>query len=193
MANNSTLNTDQILAILSQSKAATAVYTSDEIIIQSANEAMLRFWGKDKTIIGKPLEEGVPELKGQPFKTMLQNVLKTGVTDSGIIPATTMIDGKLQTFYYDYEYTAIKNQSGTTYAILHTASDVTEKESNRIALEKAKLQDEMQAKALAESEASLRLVIAQAQVAIAIFRGPEYRVEIVNDKALELWDAKKMK
>ncbi|PNW28068.1 PAS domain-containing sensor histidine kinase [Formosa algae] len=38
-----------------------------------------------------------------------------------------------------------------------------------------------------ENERNLRLMILQAPVAIAIFRGPDYLVEIANTKALELW------
>ncbi len=135
--------TDQLLQVLSLSKNATAVYTTENIIIQTANDAMLAFWGKDRSIIGKPLEEGVPELKGQPFTKMLQKVLKTGITDSGVsIPAETFINGKLQTRYYDYEYRAIKNEAGETYCILHTADDVTERVLGLAALNKAKAQQE---------------------------------------------------
>src|SRR6202000_100269 len=38
-----------------------------------------------------------------------------------------------------------------------------------------------------DSESKLSLVISKAPVAIAIFRGRRYVVEIVNAKALELW------
>ncbi|WP_179377155.1 PAS domain S-box protein [Winogradskyella wichelsiae] len=38
-----------------------------------------------------------------------------------------------------------------------------------------------------ENERNLRLMILQAPIAIAIFRGPNYLVEIANTKALELW------
>lgn len=120
------LGSRQILEILSASKNATAIYTGQDLIIEFANDAMLAFWGQDRRIIGQPLEEGVPELRGQPFKQMLQQVLKTGITDSGVIPAETMIDGTHQTRYYDYEYRALTDSSGKTYGILHTASDVTE-------------------------------------------------------------------
>jgi len=72
MSNSFSLDKDQILEVLSLSQNATAIYAGDDIIIQAANDAMIAFWGKDRSIIGKPLEEAVPELKGQPFKKMLQ-------------------------------------------------------------------------------------------------------------------------
>jgi two-component system sensor histidine kinase VicK len=188
MSNSFSLDKDQILEVLSLSQNATAIYAGDDMVIQAANDTMITFWGKDQSIIGKPLEEAVPELKGQPFKKMLQEVLRTGVSNIGnAIPATLMVDGKLQTSYYNYQYRAIKDQTGKVYCILHTASDVTEKELNKIALQKAKEQEEAHTKALLESERNLRQFILQAPVAIALFKGPDFIVEIANNCALELW------
>lgn len=121
------LTNNQLLEILSLSKDATAIYTSEDIVIEMANDAMIAFWGKDRSVIGKTLQDAVPELIGQPFINMLKNVLLTGITDNGdAIPAETMKDGKLQTAYYAYEYRAIKDESGIPYCIIHTASDVTD-------------------------------------------------------------------
>jgi len=188
MSNSFSLDKDQILEVLSLSQNATAIYAGNDIVIQAANDAMIAFWGKDRSIIGKPLEEAVPELKGQPFKKMLQEVLRTGVNNVGnAIPATLMVDGKPQTSYYNYQYRAIKDKAGKIYCILHTASDVTEKELNKIALQKAIEQEEAHIKALLESERNLRRFILQAPVAIALFKGPDFIVEIANNRALELW------
>lgn len=137
------LSNDQLLEVLFLSKDATAIYTSEHIVIEMANDAMIDFWGKDRSIIGKPLEDAVPELKGQPFIDMLKNVLLTGVTDKGdAIPAETMRDGKLQTAYYTYEYRPIKDESGIPYCILHTASDVTDMVKAKDAIKETELQRE---------------------------------------------------
>ena len=58
-------NSDELLAVLSLSKDATAIYTTEDLIIQMANDAMIGVWGKDRNIIGKKLEEAVPELTGK--------------------------------------------------------------------------------------------------------------------------------
>lgn len=139
----SVLNSQQLLEILYLSKDATAIYTSEDIVIEMANDAMIAFWGKDRSIIGKPLQEAVPELKGQPFIRMLKNVLLTGITDQGdAIAAETMKDGKLQTAYYAYEYRAVKNELGVPYCILHTASDVTDIVNARQAVDETLMQRE---------------------------------------------------
>ena len=77
---NSTSASD-LLSILMQSTEATAVYSHEDTIIEYANNAMLNFWRKVPGIIGMKLEEGVPELKGQPFNLMLLEVLRNGITN----------------------------------------------------------------------------------------------------------------
>lgn len=137
------LSNNQLLEVLSLSKDATAIYTSEHIVIEMANDAMIAFWGKDRSIIGKPLEDAVPELKGQPFINMLKNVLLTGITDKGdAIPAETLRDGRLQTAYYAYEYRAIKDETGMPYCVLHTASDVTDMVNAKKAIKETELQRE---------------------------------------------------
>lgn len=143
MSNSQRLNINQLLDVLALSKNATAIYTTDDIIIEAANDAMIAFWGKDRSIIGLPLEIAVPELKGQPFIGMLKNVLNTGITDAGeAIAAELEIDGKLQTSYYDYEYRAIKNDAGDPYCIMHTAADVTARVLGQKAIERVREQEE---------------------------------------------------
>jgi PAS domain S-box-containing protein len=116
----------QLLSILSLSKDATAIYVTEGLIIQYANDAMLAFWGKGRDIIGQTFEEAIPELNGQCFAAQLKEVMRTGITKAGdAVPAETLINGELQTKYYRYEYKAIKDEDGETYCILHTAEDVT--------------------------------------------------------------------
>lgn len=124
----SQFSSDQLLEILTQAKTATAIHSTDDMIIETANDAMIAIWGKDKSVIGKPIEEALPELKGQPFLSMLQSVLHTGKTIVGTnTRADLMVDGVLQAFYFDFEYKAITNQAGEVICVLHTASDVTER------------------------------------------------------------------
>lgn len=137
------LDNQALLDIVALSSDAFAIYTSEDIIIEFANDAMLELWGKKRDIIGLPLYQGLPELHGQPFKQILQDVLKTGKTKDGIISAQVSIDGVLQTHLYEYEYKAVLDHSGIPYAILHRANVVTERERNRkvLAIQKSKVHD----------------------------------------------------
>jgi len=124
--NTHQLNDREVLDILSLSENATAIYTSADIRIQYANDAMIAFWGKDRSVVGKTFLEAIPELRGQPFNGLLQEVWSTGVTYYGEdTPAELRVDGKLQTFYYTFTYRAIKNAANEVMCILHTAEDVT--------------------------------------------------------------------
>lgn len=159
------LSINQLLEIFSSSGAAMAIYTGDGIIIEAITDAMVEVWGKNRSVVGKPLEEAVPELKGQPFKQQLQQVWRTGETFTGVgEPADLIIDGQLQTFFYDYEYRAIKDANGQVYAILHTSADVTERELSRRALIAAAELKAAQELALLESEERLLFTLNAAEI-----------------------------
>lgn len=125
-------SSDELLNILSLSPLATAVYTTEQLLIQTANDAMIAYWGKDKSVIGQRFEDAVPELKGQPFFDLLKNVWRTGKTYKAIdMPAILKINGEMRKSFFDFTYAAIKNEQGDVYCILHTATDVTERNQNR--------------------------------------------------------------
>ncbi|MBE7177010.1 MAG: PAS domain-containing protein [Mucilaginibacter polytrichastri] len=132
------LNTERLLEILAFSDQATAIYTGENVIIEWANDAMIAFWGKDRGVIGQPMEQAVPELRGQPFIGMLRDVWLSGKTCSGTEAAAQLrVNGVLRTFYYDFEYRAMLDDNGSTICILHTADDVTERVMNRKIIEEA--------------------------------------------------------
>ncbi|MCC8408724.1 PAS domain-containing protein [Mucilaginibacter sp. UR6-1] len=122
------MNSQQLLEVLSLSDNATAIYTSENIIIEFANEAMIGLWGKNRSVIGKPMIEALPELEGQPFLDILKNVWLTGNThvDTNAY-AELEKNGELQGSYFNYEYRAVKHPTGEMRCILHTAVDVTDR------------------------------------------------------------------
>lgn len=233
MTNPGSLSSDQIITFLSVYKNAIALYTTENIVLQYANKAMLAFWDRDESVIGLPLDVALPEIQDQPFMDMLRAVYHTGVDDVGeSIRADLLVNGQLQTFYFDYAYRAIKDEAGKTICIMHTAEDVTEKTQNRDTLSKAQktrealqreqaLNEELAAaneelfstneqlnntqntlgqlnmeleervasrtKALTESEARLRYMLAEAPIAISLLTGKEFIVEAANRKVLEAW------
>ncbi|RYD79919.1 MAG: PAS domain S-box protein [Sphingobacteriales bacterium] len=126
------LSSEQFLEIFNVTPTATAVHIGETAIIQMANDAMLNIWGKGREVIGKSLEDALPELKGQPFIDMFKRVWNEGITFSGNdTPADLVIDGVLKRFYFDFEYRPIKNAEGKTICTLHTAIDVTERVMGR--------------------------------------------------------------
>ncbi|MEC3875129.1 PAS domain-containing sensor histidine kinase [Chryseobacterium salviniae] len=122
------IEAERLLSVLFYSPNATAVYRGDEITIISANQAMLNFWGKDKSIIGKHFRTVLPELDDQPFFDILKNVWESGETFTAKnYPAVLPTEQGPQKFYFDFEYKALLDEFGKTEYILHTASEVTER------------------------------------------------------------------
>ncbi|MCP2038706.1 PAS domain-containing sensor histidine kinase [Chryseobacterium sp. HSC-36S06] len=106
---------------------STGIYVGEDLIIDFANDQMIKTWGKDKSVIGKPLEEALPELKGQPFIGILQNIFKTGVPYVAQEDKVDLVvDGVLQTYYYNFSYKPLRDVSGNIYAIMNVAMNVTE-------------------------------------------------------------------
>ena len=120
------LSDRDILDVLAQSEDATAIYDSADLHIRFVNEGMLNLWGKDSDVLGKTLENALPEIKGQPFTDLLKNVWQTGETYRATdTPATLIIGGAPKTSFFDFEFRAISDNSGKTIAILNTATDVS--------------------------------------------------------------------
>jgi PAS domain S-box-containing protein len=183
------MNQEELLHILALSKDATAIYTTDKILIEFANSAMLAFWAKGPEIIGMPLENAVPILKAQPFVNLLKEVWRSGKTyQANETPATLMIDGELQTRYFDFVYQAIKNSDGTMRCILHTATDVTIRVQARTDLENSQANARQLQLFALESEHRYRAIVDQSPVAIIVFRGERLKIEAVNPSMLELLD-----
>ncbi|TCD10251.1 PAS domain S-box protein [Pedobacter frigidisoli] len=114
-------------SLVEASPMPTAIYTGVNMIITNANQEMLDLWGKDSSVIGKPLIEAIPELSGQSFFDILSSVYTTGETyHAKESEASLIVDGKLQTFYFTYTYKPLKDNEGKTIAIINTAAHLTE-------------------------------------------------------------------
>ncbi|WP_353720540.1 PAS domain-containing protein [Dyadobacter sp. 676] len=132
------MNEEHLRTLIEQAPVATALFVGKDMIIDIPNEAMLKVWGKGRSVIGKPLREALPELEGQPFLDILDRIYRTGEPHSEQgARAHLVVDGRLQTFYYDYTYKPLKNAKGEVYAILDMAVDVTEQVTSRQKLERS--------------------------------------------------------
>ncbi len=113
--------------LIAEAAVATAVYEGPEMKIRYANDAMMKLWGKEVPVLGKTVRQALPELDGQPFHELLDHVFKTGETylgkeDKGEI----IVNGTLQTFYFNFTFKALRNANDEIYGILNMAIDVTD-------------------------------------------------------------------
>ncbi|WP_051935837.1 PAS domain S-box protein [Salegentibacter sp. Hel_I_6] len=124
--------------IVKEATVATAIYTGLKMNIELANDAMIKLWGKDQSVLGKPLHEALPELDGQPFLDLLRNVYETGETYWGKEdPVDLVIDGEMKTGYYNFTYKPLRDKSGNIYGILNMAIDVTESVTSKMLLKES--------------------------------------------------------
>jgi PAS domain S-box-containing protein len=118
---------ERFRSLIQEAPVATCLFTGPEMRIAIANEMMLGAWGKDASVVGMRLEDAVPELKGQPFLDILDEVYRTGIAYSeSAARAELEIDGVLGTYYYNFTYKPVFDENGEAYGIIDMAFNVTE-------------------------------------------------------------------
>ncbi|MFD0792915.1 PAS domain S-box protein [Mucilaginibacter litoreus] len=123
--------------LVEESPSPVGLYIGPQLIISLVNKAILKVWDKDESVLGKTFGEALPEMQDQPFIGILQNVYKTGIPYEAYAEKVFLfVDGRLQTFYFNFNYQPLKNDKGEVWGILNTASDVTE-----LVLTRQKLKD----------------------------------------------------
>lgn len=120
-------NQELFRSIIEQAPVATSLFAGKEMVIEVANNIMLGYWGADASAIGKPLAEAVPELIGQPFLQILDDVYTTGITYTDKSAAVVLKVGEsASTYYFDFTYKALKDARGKIYGVMNMSVDVTE-------------------------------------------------------------------
>ena len=150
------------------------VYIGSDMIIQFANKSILDIWGKGNDVIGKSYKKVLPELDNQEIFKQLATVFETGVSYHATnVKIAIVTDRKTTIFYFNYSFTPLLDADGKIYGVMNTAADVTDLNLAKLAIQK--------------SEANLRSTILQAPVAMCIFKGGNFIVELANDRMFEFW------
>lgn len=114
-------------SLVEESPVATCLFVGRELRIEMANQAMIQMWGKGPDVVGLPLADALPELRSQHFLATLDHLFLTGEAyQARGGRADLVIDGQLKTFYFDYDFKPLRTPQGAVYAILETATDVTQ-------------------------------------------------------------------
>ncbi len=123
-------------SLIADAPVATCVFVGRELMIDIANQPMLDFWGKGASVLGMPLAEALPELEGQPFLGILDEVFTTGVAyEATGVAADLVVDGVPGTYYFDFTYKPLRNSAGEVFAIMNMAVDVTQQILNQKKIE----------------------------------------------------------
>ena len=125
-------------SLIEEAPVAFCLLVGRDLRIEVANEQILTIWGKGDAVLGKPVAEALPELQGQPFLQILDEVYTTGRPYQATADRCDLVvDGKLQTFYFNFTYKSLLNAEGQVYAVWSMAVDVTEQVLARQRLEES--------------------------------------------------------
>ncbi len=110
-----------------QAPALICILRGPQHVYKLANEMYLQFVG-NRDIVGKPIREALPELEGQGFLELLDNVYVTGEPFIGNeMPVNIdMGGGKLEEMYMNFVYQPARNGAGEVEGILVHGVDITE-------------------------------------------------------------------
>jgi PAS domain S-box-containing protein len=124
--------------LIQEAPVAIGVLHSRELIVESANVKILDVWGKTSKIIGTPLSTALPELQGQPFLGILDQVYTSGEPFyANEIRSLLEHDGALKEIFFNVTYQPIADSTGKTADIMVVAVDVTEQVNARKTVEQS--------------------------------------------------------
>jgi signal transduction histidine kinase len=111
--------------LVAQAPVAILVFRGPEMVIEMANAPILEILNKDADIIGKPLLEGMPELKGEPAVELLFDVYHTGTSSEGNeVPVRMMRNGEFETRYFNFSYQPLRDEN-KIIGVMDLAVEVT--------------------------------------------------------------------
>ncbi len=156
--------------VVQQASDPILILKGEDLVLEVANKALFDLWQVGPEAIGKKFTEILPEMEAQGFVDLLLGVLHTGQPFHG--KETSVVfqrhDGTEQTVYFNFVYQPYREADGSITGVLVMATDVT-----------GQVEAKMK---LVESEHYFRNMILQAPVAVCILKGPQYIIEIANDR-----------
>ncbi len=132
---------------------------------------------KQKILLEDQLYDSLPEIRSL-IEPLLNKVYETGIPRHGLeFPIVLNRYGQHDRTYFNFVYQALKDEAGNITGIFVVANDVTNMVKARQALE--------------ESERQFRNMVMQSPIAMTIFRGPDYVIDIANQALLDnIWHKK---
>jgi len=119
------LSSSRVYSLIEQAPVAIIVFRGEQLIIDLVNPQMLELLDKQADIVGKPLLEALPELKGQRPFDLLYSVFETGKPVYGDdTPVVLNRNGQLETGYYNFSYVPLMEQGRIT-GVIDMAVNVT--------------------------------------------------------------------
>ena len=152
--------------LLLQTPVGIGVYRGSNYIVELLNDMALGIIVKDKSMVGKPLFESMPELESQLKKTF-DNVMQSGIPfHANEYEITLLRNEKNEKAYFNLVFEPIREDDNTISGIKVVANEVTEQVIARRKIE--------------ESEKQLQNIFSAAPAAIAVLEGAALKYVLAN-------------
>jgi len=161
--------------VVQQAPVGITILSGPDMLVEMANKTYLQIVDKTaEDFIGKSLYNSLPEVK-EYVAPLLQQVLETGAPYNGHeFPVILNRYGKKELTYFNFTYQAFKDEKGIITGVVVVATEVT-------SLVRAK-------QSLQESSRQFAALIMQSPIAMTIFRGRNFIIELANRTLLQnIW------
>lgn len=122
--------------LFDQAPGFISILSGPDHVFEYANQRYIDFIGS-RDFIGKPIREVIPEIEGQGFIAILDDVYRTGHSHAGSATPIYFERGSTQLRYRDFVYQPIRDARGAIRAVLVIGFDVTERVLSAKKLEEA--------------------------------------------------------
>lgn len=114
-------------ALAAQSLVFVAIVRGPELVFEVTNSGYRKLFG-NRELVGKPLLEAAPELRGQGFDALIAEVIATGRPFTGHEMSVVLEqeDGALEERLVSFVYQPVLGAGGVRDGVLITGTDVTE-------------------------------------------------------------------
>lgn len=127
----------RLYEVFEQAPAAIAVLEGEDYTFTVANPRYRELVG-GRHVVGRTLDDALPEVRGQGFVDLLDGVRATGepyVASGALVRLPRADGGGLEDVYVDFVYQPLRDAGGAVYGVMAHAVEVTEQVSARRRIE----------------------------------------------------------
>ena len=159
--------------LLLQIPVAIAVFRGSNYLVELANAKALGIMVKDRSFIGKPLFEAMPELE-HLVKEIFDKIMQSGIPFiANEIELTLFRNSKAETGWFNVNYQPIRDDDNSISGILATANEVTEQ-----VLARNKIED---------SEKRYNMILMKSPFGFAVLKSKNMVIDLANDSIKTFW------
>ncbi|MEO6039554.1 MAG: PAS domain-containing protein, partial [Saprospiraceae bacterium] len=172
----------QLRNLFIQAPVAVCIFRGPKHVVEVANKQMLDLMGRtSREIMDRPVFEAIPDMPGQGFEALLDQVYQRGERFLSLeMPLTLIRHGVTEQIYIKFVCEPLREEDGRISGIMAVADEIT-------VLVKARQLAQRVADSRSYAYEQIRNLFLQAPTAIQILRGPDFIVELANNRLLELW------